>query len=192
MSLFRNRRLRRRERALQALPPPRVFDPASGIHYCEALPVQYLEPICERISRVQGDKFERLKASIAAHGLANPLITVSELPPQNLDDWREWRYRFLYTIGAPIKLVVGHNRYAACMALGWPDVPVLHCGPIPQAATGERWRPYKTVAGAQKHLIRDGRLGLGPYSLVMDEFTPPLKGVPAGFEAATPPPPARP
>jgi len=178
---FRRRQLARRERAAVAVKPPRVWDPKAGLWYCEVLPREYLEPICPRISRVQGEKFERLKASIAKHGLANPLITVSELPEQNLEDWREWRYRFLYTIPAPIKVVVGHNRYAACMALGWPDVPVLHCGPIPKAAQGERWRKVRGLKAAQK-LCRDGELGVGPYSLVMDHFTPPLKAMPAGFE----------
>jgi hypothetical protein len=144
--------------------------------------VSYLEPICERVSRVQGDSFERLKRSIAAHGLANPLITVSELPEPDLSDWREWRYRFLYTIAAPIKVVVGHNRYAACSALGWSHVPVLHCGPIPKAAYGEDWIEVDGIEEAQR-LCRDGRLGVGPYSLVMDHFTPPLKGVPSGLEA---------
>ena len=182
MSFFRKRLLARRARTAQALKPSRIWDVSAGISYCAALPIQYLEPICVRVSRVQGDKFERLMASIEKHGLANPLITVSQLPVQNLDDWREWRYRFLYTIAAPIKVVVGHNRYAACISLGWTHVPVLHCGAIPAAAQGERWRKYKTLAGAQR-VIKDGKLGLGPYSLVLDEFTPPLKAVPVGFEA---------
>lgn len=130
---------------------------------------------------MQGEKFERLVRSVERHGLANPLITVSELPEPNLEDWREWRYRFLYTIEAPIKVVVGHNRYAACMALGWPDVPVLHCGALPQGARGELWEAVD-LPGAQAY-IRDGTLGLGPYSLVMEHFTPPLKAMPVGFEA---------
>lgn len=159
-----------------------MWDPAAGLSYCAKLPRELLEPICERVSRVQGEKFERLVASIREHGLANPLLTVSVLPQQNLNDWREWRYRFLYTIAAPIKVVVGHNRYAAISALGWTHVPVLHCGPIPEAARApRRWRKLKDVAAAQK-LCRDGELGLGPYSLVMEQFTPPLKAMPEGFE----------
>lgn len=146
--------------------------------------MRYLEPICERISRVQGDSFNRLVLSIEAHGLANPLLTVSELPTPNQSDWREWRYRFLYTIAAPIKVAVGHNRYAACLALGWTHVPVLHSGPIPELALGEAWQHVEGIEAAQR-LCRDGRIGLGPYSLVMDHFTPPLKGVPVGFEVPT-------
>ena len=34
---------------------------------------------------------------------------------------------------------------------------------------------------AQALFIGDGALGYGPFSLVMDQFTPPLKGVPEGF-----------
>lgn len=143
--------------------------------------MRFLEPICERVSRVQGEKFDQLVASINARGLANPLITVSELPAPNFDDWREYRFRFLYTIGAPVKIVVGHNRYAALQTLGWTHVSVIHCGPIPEAArTGCGWRKLKGIDAAQK-LCRDGRLGLGPYSLVMDHFTPPLKAMPEGF-----------
>lgn len=193
MNPFRRRLKNRREKAGRIAKPPRVWPVEAGIFYNPALPVRYLEPICERVSRVQGDKFERLVASIKAHGLANPLITVSELPEQNLEDWREWRYRFLYTIPAPIKVVVGHNRYAACQSLGWPDVPVLHCGAIPKEAQGELWERVD-LAEAQAY-VRDGRLGVGPYSLVMDEFTPPLKGVPPGYEpeaAAVPAAPKRP
>lgn len=175
------KRLERAARRRQATPPPRVWDPAAGLHYCAALPVELLEPICERVSRVQGEAFERLCVSIHVHGLANPLITVSELPTPNFDEWQQYRYRFLYTIGAPIKVVVGHNRYAAIKTLGWPHVPVLHCGPIPQVARACRWRKLRSVKAAQK-LIRDGELGLGPFSLVMAQFTPPLKAVPAGFE----------
>ena len=163
-----------------------MFSPKQGLWYCAALPVEFLEPICERVSRVQGEKFERLVASIREHGLANPLITVSELPEQNLNDWREWRYRFLYTIGAPIKIVVGHNRYAAIQALGWGTVPVIHCGPVPEVTKHHAhgpWRKLRGIAAAQK-LCRDGELGLGPYSLVMDQFTPPLKAMPAGFEVS--------
>lgn len=181
MNPFLRRRQTRRARAASVEKPPRVWEPGSGIWYCAALPCEYLEPICERISRVQGELFDKLVASIRQHGLANPLITVSELPAQNLNDWREWRYRFLYTIPAPIKVVVGHNRYAACVALGWAHVPVIHCGPIPEAAQGERWCKLESIDEAQE-IIRDGKLGLGPYSLVMDHFTPPLKAMPAGFE----------
>lgn len=183
MNPFRRRQLARRARAQIVEKPPRVFAPKQGLWYCAELPREHLEPICERVSRVQGEKFERLVASIREHGLANPLITVSELPEQNLNDWREWRYRFLYTIAAPIKLVVGHNRYAAIVALGWTHVPVMHCGPIPAAAKACRWRKLRGLAAAQK-LCRDGKLGIGPYSLVMDDFTPPLKGMPSGFEVA--------
>lgn len=176
------KRLERAARNRKPPAPPRVWDPARGIRYCAALPVELLEPICERVSRVQGESFERLCASIAAHGLANPLITVSELPGDaNFDDWQQYRYRFLWTIGAPIKIVVGHNRYAAIKTLGWTHVPVLHCGPLPEAAQACRWRKLRSVAAAQK-LLRDGELGLGPFSLVMAHFTPPLKAVPAGYE----------
>lgn len=180
MHPLRRRWLRRREQAATELKERRVWNPSAGLSYCPLLPTLYLEPICERVSRVQGDSFERLKRSIAVHGLANPLITVTELPEPEISDWREWRYRFLYTIAAPIKLVVGHNRYAACLALGWTHVPVLHCGPIAYPAAREAWQRVDGIEDAQR-LCRDGRLGVGPYSLVMDQFTPPLKGVPVGF-----------
>jgi hypothetical protein len=157
-----------------------VFHVEQGLAYCAKLPVTFLEPICERVSRVQGDRFDQLVASLRDHGLANPLITVSELPAQNLDDWREFRYRFLYTIGAPVKVVVGHNRYAAIQTLGWSHVPVLHCGPIPKEAKGVRWRKLKTLEEAQAR-FRDGIVGYGPYSLVMEQFTPPLKAMPPGY-----------
>lgn len=129
---------------------------------------------------MQGDKFERLVESIRKHGLANPLITVSVLPVPDFDDWKQYRYRFLYTIGAPIKIVVGHNRYAAIQSLGWMHVPVIHCGPIPAEAKSAPWRKLKGIEWAQA-LIRDGQLGVGPFSLVMDQFTPPLKAMPAGY-----------
>lgn len=182
MHPLRRRQLRRRERVAAEVKAKRVWNPAAGIAYCAELDVEHLEPICERVSRVQGASFERLKRSIATHGLANPLITVSELPEPDLSNWQEWRHRFLYTIGAPIKIVVGHNRYAACLALGWTHVPVLHCGPIPKVAARQAWLDVDGIEAAQR-LCRDGRLGVGPYSLVMDHFTPPLKGVPKGFEA---------
>jgi ParB-like nuclease domain len=174
-------RLRAR-RLTETLPPhpPRTFHVEQGLAFCVKLPVTLLEPICERISRVQGDKFDRLVASLKAHGLANPLITVSELPAQNLDDWREFRYRFLYTIQAPIKLVVGHNRYAAIQTLGWSHVPVVHCGPIPKEAKKLRWKKLKSLEEAQAR-FRDGVVGYGPYSLVMEQFTPPLKAMPPGY-----------
>lgn len=130
---------------------------------------------------MQGEAFHRLMASIDKHGLANPLITVSDLPPLEASDWRQWRYRFLYTIAAPCKLVVGHNRYAAILALGWTHVPIIHCGPLPEIAAGESWQKLNGIPAAQR-LCRDGTLGLGPFSLVMDTYTPPLKAVPAGFE----------
>ena len=182
MNFYQRLRARRLD-VVAAEKPRRTFHVEQGLAYCAKLPVALLEPICERISRVQGEKFDRLVASLREHGLANPLITVSELPEQNLDDWREYRYRFLYTIRAPLKLVVGHNRYAAIQTLGWSHVPVLHCGPIPRIARakGRRWVTLDGLAEAQE-LFRDGELGLGPYSLVMDHFTPPLKGMPPGYE----------
>lgn len=182
MHPLRRRQLRRRARAAVELAERRVWNPAAGLHFCAELPTRYLEPICDRVSRVQGESFDRLVRSIAAHGLANPIITVTELPGEpNHADWREWRYRFLYTIAAPIKIVVGHNRYAACLALGRTHVPVLHCGPIAYPAADEAWQSVDGIEAAQL-LCRDGKLGCGPYSLVMDQFTPPLKGVPKGFE----------
>ena len=159
----------------------KVFDPATGLAYCERLPVRFLEPICPRVSRVMGDKFDRLVASIRDHGLANPLLTVSWLPEPDLDQWQEFRLRFLFKdYQAPIKIVVGHNRYAAIQQLGWDRVPVLHSGPIPKEARRQKWTKLGSCEDAQSYL-RDGTLGLGPYSVVMESFTPPLVGVPPGF-----------
>lgn len=161
-------------------PPPKTFDPKAGLWYHSRVPVRYFEPNCERISRVQGEKFEALVESIREHGLANPLLTVSVLPQQNLEDWREWRLRWLYSIAAPLKIVVGHNRYAAIRALGWTHVPVLHSGPVAPATARLKWHRLSGLGAAQS-LLRDGTLGLGPYSLEMAGFTPPLRGMPEGF-----------
>lgn len=178
MNFYQRLKARRAAQAVEQR-PTREF--SGDVWYHARLPVSLLEPHVPRVSRVVGEKFERLKASIAAHGLANPLITVSELPSPNFDDWREFRFRFLFECKAPIKVVVGHNRHEAIRELEWTHVPVLHCGPIPAEARRLKW---KAVSDPQSY-IRDGRVGLGPFSLTMVEFTPPLKGVPAGFEAET-------
>jgi hypothetical protein len=174
-------RLERAALHQQSVKPPREWSIEAGLFYCARLPCELLEPCVPLVTRVVGDKADRLRESIREHGLANPLITLSELPEPNFDDWREFRFRFLFSCRAPVKLVVGHNRYHAIKALGWSHVPVLHCGPLPrEAPRGRRWKRLKTLDAAQA-LFKDGKLGCAPYSLTMVEFTPPLKAMPKGF-----------
>ena len=156
-----------------------MWNPAEGIWHCAALPAEYLEPCVPLVTRVVAEKADRLRESIRQHGLANPLITVSALPEPNFDDWREYRFRFLFECRAPIKIVVGHNRYHAIKALGWQTVPVIHCGPLPANAAREAWQPVP-VEDVQSY-FQDGQVGFAPYSLTMDEFTPPLRGMPVGY-----------
>lgn len=174
------RRLERAARHREAAPPAREWDPAEGLWYHPALPCTYLEPAVPLVTRVVGDKSTRLRESIRLHGLANPLITVSVLPSPDFRDWRQFRYRFLFRCQAPIKIVVGHNRYYACKALGWDAVPVIHCGPLPGVAEHLEWS--RVEFEHVQSFFKDGRVGLAPFSLTMVEYTPPLKGVPAGFE----------
>lgn len=178
------RRLERAARHRQPVLPPREFNPADGVWYHPALPCRYLEPAVPLVTRVVGDKSTRLRESIRQHGLANPLITVSILPEPNFADWREFRYRFLFRCQAPVKIVVGHNRYYAIKALGWEDVPVIHCGPLPGVVEHLHWQPVAPIQRVVQNYFKDGVVGLAPFSLTMVEYTPPIKGVPAGFEPA--------
>jgi hypothetical protein len=174
------RRLERAARHRVAVKPSREWDPIEGLWYCPALPCAYLEPCVPLVTRVVAEKAERLRESIRLHGLANPLITVSVLPSPNFEDWREFRFRFLFECAAPVKIVVGHNRYHAIKALGWDSVPVIHCGPLPGVVQQLDWSLVE-FDDVQSY-FKDGRVGIAPFSLTMVEFTPPLKGVPAGFE----------